>query len=124
MRGGIKNVSEQLADSSKRDSSQVIVGASRDFLNRRLRLRSDAEIDVSHQGENADYPSRGIFGLEYEVVSDVKLIAEQELSWGDDRDTQDTRFGVKARPWSGAEIATTLTQQQGENGQRLFATSL
>jgi len=119
---GLRAVREETQTQQQRDAAQLILGAARGFMNNKLVLRSQLELDVTG-GENTDYPSRAILGVEYEVVNDVRLIAEQELSWGDVRDTQDTRIGVRARPWKGADINSIVSRQQGENGDRLFATT-
>jgi hypothetical protein len=53
----------------------------------------------------------------------VRALLEQELTFGAARDTQDTRFGIEARPWSGADLRTSVQRQHGENAERLFATT-
>ena len=118
---GLRSVQEETQE-SERDATQLVLGAARGFFDKKLTLRSEAELDVSN-GDNTDYPSRAILGAEYKVLSDVSLIAEQELSWGDSRDTQDTRFGVRARPWSGTDVHSIVQRSQGEAAERLFATT-
>ncbi|XOV82293.1 MAG: hypothetical protein ACFHXK_15695 [bacterium] len=120
---GIQSVTEDTADGTSADATQLLFGAARNVYNNKLMLRADAELDVSGGTDNTDYPSRAIFGAEYEVFNEVNVIAEQELTWGDDRDTQDTRFGVRARPWTGGDLNSFVTRAQGENGSRLFATT-
>ena len=51
----------------------------------------------------------------------VNLIATQELTFGDNEDTQGTRLGIKATPWTGSEISTSVDRQYNENGSRVFA---
>lgn len=120
---GLQSVSEETASGDSADATQLLFGVAQNVYNNKFMLRADAEIDVSSGSGNTDYPSRAIFGAEYEVFNEVNLIAEQELTWGDDRDTQDTRFGVRARPWTGGDVNSFVTQAQGENGSRLFATT-
>ncbi len=122
VKGGLRHVAEENSAGDALDATQILLGASRAFARNKLTLRADAEIDVG-SSDNTDYPSRGILGAEYEVWSDVALIAEQELTWGAERDTQDTRFGVRARPWTGGDISSIVSRQHGENGERLFATT-
>ncbi|MCZ6712206.1 MAG: hypothetical protein O7B25_17725 [Gammaproteobacteria bacterium] len=119
---GLRNVREQVSVGKDRNADQLTLGAGRSFLNNRLLLRGDAELDLSG-GENTDYPSRAILGAEYKLTPAVSLIGAQEFSFADARDTQDTRLGVKARPWSGADINATLQRQLTENGERVFATT-
>ena len=120
---GLQSVSEETANGESADATQLLFGVAQNVYRNKLMLRADAELDVSSGSGNTDYPSRAILGAEFEVFNEVNLIAEQELTWGDDRDTQDTRFGVRARPWTGGDINSFVTQAQGENGSRLFATT-
>jgi hypothetical protein len=120
---GVQSVTENNSQGDSLDATQLIFGVARNFMRNKLVLRGDAEIDVSSGSGNTDYPSRGVFGAEYEIIKDVNLIAEQELTWGDDRDTQDTRIGVRARPWTGADLNSIVTRENGENGTRLYSTT-
>ena len=120
---GIQSVQEDTVSGDTQDATQLLFGVARNFMHNKLTLRSDAEVDISSGDGNGDYPSRAIVGAEYEIMSDVHLIAEQELTWGDARDTQDTRFGVRARPWTGADVNSIVTSERGENGDRLFSTT-
>lgn len=122
LRSGARLVREESADGQSRDATQLLLGGSRELLNGRLLLRTDAEVDFA-SAESADYPSRAIVGGEYELMRNFRLVVEQELSWADARETADTRIGFKSRPWAGADIGTTFTRQHGEEGNRLFATT-
>ena len=120
---GLRRVEERM-DGLRADSNLMTTSISRPFADGRMLLRADGEFDLGGgEGANTDYPSRALFGAEYEFSQGLALIAEQELSWNDLRDTQDTRFGVRSRPWNGAEASTNLERRQGENGERLFATT-
>jgi hypothetical protein len=120
---GVQAVRQDSPAAESADTNQITMGVSRAFMRNRLVLKGDAEIDVGSTGGNTDYPSRVILGAEYGLLADLDLILEQEFSWGDERDTQDMRFGVRSRPWAGADISSILSRQQGENGERLFATT-
>ena len=121
--GGLRLVRENTADGQDADGNQLTLSASRPLLDDRMLLRTDAEFELGGGSDSADYPSRAIVGAEYELFNGVAFIAEQELTWGDARDTQDTRFGVKARPWNGADLSSNLERRITENGERLFATT-
>ena len=121
-RGGLRSVREK-GEAGETEANQLLLGASRNFLNEKLSLRIDNEIDFSSGEDTTDYPSRTLLGAEYKLFNDVSLVAEQELSWADDRDTQDTRFGLRAKPWRGADVRSMMHREQGENGERLFATT-
>ena len=119
---GLRSVREEVDVGADRNANQVTLGAARNLLNNRLLVRGDAELDVSGS-ENTDYPSRTILGAEYQLASGVALIGEQEFSFGQLRDTQDTRVGVKARPWSGMDLSSSVQRRRTENSERLFATT-
>ena len=122
--GGLRSVREQVESGDNLNGTQVVLGASKTVAEGRMQLHANAEIDVdADDAENADYPTRLILGGDYLVRSGISLIAEQELTWGRARDAQDTRVGIKAQPWSGADFASTMTREHGENGERLFATT-
>ena len=121
-RAGARTLREDTQLNGNQSTSQILAGASQSLLNNKLVVRADAEIDATSNA-TTDYPSRGIIGAEYRLLHDVTLIAEQELTWGSERDTQDTRLGVRARPWQGSEINTMFTRQRGENADRLYATT-
>lgn len=87
-----------------------------------LKLRTSAEIAIDSANENVDYPSRYILGADYFVTPKVNLFAENEWTDGRDQDTQMARAGVRATPWSNAQINTAVNQETNENGLRSFAT--
>jgi len=119
---GLRGIRERAADGTERDSVQLTGGVGRGFYDDRLQLRSDLELGLG-DGGSADLPSRGVLGAELDVGRGVRLLAEQEFGWTDQRRTQDSRFGFESRPWPGAELSSMLGRQQTENGARLFATS-
>ncbi len=119
---GLRTVSETVAEGDTRDAQQVTLGISRNFLDDRLIMRGDAELALG-EDENTDFPNRSILGAEYVVSEDVSLIAEQEFTWGDTRNTQDSRVGVRARPWSGGDVSSMVAREMTENGERVFATT-
>gem|GEM_PF-537748 len=122
LQSGIQSVSETSPSGESLDAMQLLLGGSRSFLRNKLTVRGDAELDVS-SGDNTDFPSRAILGVEYEIRPEIALIGEQEFSWSETRRTQDSRFGIRARPWRGGEVSSILSAQDGENGGRLFATT-
>ena len=119
---GLRTVQEETA-LREAETTQVLAGVTGNFMQRRLQLRTDVELDMSKGEAAADYPSRLLLGAEYKIFGDVAIVAEQEFSYSDLRDTQDTRLGLRAKPWSGADIHTLVQQQSGEDGDRLFATT-
>ncbi len=121
---GVRAVREQAADGHDLDGNQLVLGASQDSLaGGKLKLHTTAELELERDADNTDYPDRVLAGAEYRLLDGLSVMGEQEFTFGDRRDTNDTRFGLLSRPWSGAEAATTLTRQHGEHGERLFATT-
>jgi uncharacterized repeat protein (TIGR01451 family) len=122
-RAGLRSVRESLPGGAQRRGDQLLGGVSRRLMNNRLTLRGDAEVGIGGGSEAADYPTRAIFGAELDLVSGITLIGEQEFTFADERDTQDTRVGLRMRPWPGADFNTSLERELTENGQRVFATT-
>ncbi|MCZ6888082.1 MAG: OmpA family protein [Gammaproteobacteria bacterium] len=120
--GSVRSVRERFADASDVRSNQLTAGISQGLAGGRARVRAYTEADVGGQGAT-DYPTRAVLGAEYDLVDGVSLVAEQELTWSQLRDTQDTRIGIKARPWSGTDVNATVERKMTENGERVFATT-
>ena len=121
---GVRALREQTAAGDEIRTEQLLVGASREFFDSRLLVRSDAEFSFSGgPGDSADFPSRAIAGLEYRLRRGFSVFAEQELTFGGLRDTQDTRVGFSGQPWVGGEVRTSIDREFSENGERVFATS-
>lgn len=120
---GLQQAAEQTPAGTRRQSNLVTFGAGSTLLGGRLLLRGDSELALGGDAEVRDYPSRATFGAEFDVWNDVTLIAEHELGFGADVDTQDSRFGVRARPWTGHRVESYLGRQMTESGERLFSTT-
>ncbi|MEX2328007.1 MAG: hypothetical protein WD558_09775, partial [Pseudomonadales bacterium] len=115
VRAAVDSSGEKVEDST---SQQLLVGASRGFG--RLRLRSDLELDLGSQAANKDFPNRLLLGGEYALTDDIRLFGQQELSFGDIENTQQSRFGVRSELWRGAQASTTVTREV-DDAQRLAA---
>ncbi|MEM7217254.1 MAG: hypothetical protein AAF515_02745 [Pseudomonadota bacterium] len=122
LRAGARIVNETAASGVERTSEQLLAGAGREFLDGRLSLRADGELALDGDG-TTDFPSRAIAGAEYRFAKGFSLFAEQELTFGGERDTQDTRVGLRGQPWLGADVHTRVDRSFSENGERLFATT-
>ena len=99
----------------------MLLGASRKFFGSDLVLRANAEVAVNDD-DNPDYPSRYILGGDYALTHRISLFAENEWTTGRDQDTQTNRIGMRAAPWSGASMSTTLNREVQENGIRSYST--
>lgn len=86
------------------------------------RVRLDGRYEQVIGGtDSRDFPTRALFGAEVDVLPTLTLIGTQELTFADDRDTQDTHVGARSKPWSGAALDAGVTERIGENQDRLFA---
>lgn len=123
LRGGFRFVRDHNQLDETRKSELLTLGASQDFLGRKLVLDADAEVALA-AGKDAsvDFPSRYRVGARYALTSDVRIILTHEIADGDTFSAQTTALGFDIVPWRGSRIATTLNQRAiGENGRRTFA---
>ncbi len=121
LRGGVRMAEDRYADGSTARSNQIIAGAGRQFLDNRLQLRLDHEQSIGDDNANLDYPTRTLFGTDYQLADPVRLFAEHEITQGQSFDSQSSRAGFKATPWQGGQVGSSVGHQIGENGDRLFA---
>lgn len=119
---GARTVEEHNAAGENGVARQLTLGASHSMLDDKLQLKSNAEIDVG-KGNSSDFPTRLLLEADYELMAGVQLLAEQELSWAKTRNTSDSRLGIEAQPWTGANINTAVQRSGGENGNRLLSTT-
>ena len=75
------------------------------MFDRRLRLRANAEVDVTGQAESVDFPNRLLLGVDYKLTPLTTVFGEQEFARGENLSANMTRVGLKTQPWAGAEIA-------------------
>ena len=103
------------------ESRQLTLGAKRAFLDRKLELSAKADISLGGMNDSVDFPTRLELGASYEINDAFRVVAAQEFTDGEDRDTSTTRVGFVTTPWSNAELTSTLNQSQiSEYGPRTF----
>ena len=120
-RAGVRYAEDTLADGSNATSVLGTVGGSWNTLNQRLTLRADHEQALFSKNDNVDFPTRTVFGADYQATKEILLFAQEELSYGDAADTNSTRVGIKATPWSGGSVSSAVVNDMNENGDRTFA---
>ncbi|MDH5611780.1 MAG: OmpA family protein [Gammaproteobacteria bacterium] len=103
------------------DSDLLLLGATTKLFDNKLRLRANSENALSSANASTDYPSRYIVGADYLLTPEIDLFAENEWTMGEMQDTEMTRLGVRATPWQGAQLNSSLTRDTLENGERTFA---
>jgi uncharacterized repeat protein (TIGR01451 family) len=117
---GLRQAEDRYADGTTDRSTQALVGAARRFMDNRLQLRINHE-QLLNSGGSADFPTRTILGGDVQLTDQAALFAEHEMTWNDNVHTQSSRAGLKAAPWTGGTVGTSLGREYAEDGERLFA---
>ncbi len=121
LRAGFRYASDELDGGTKTRSDQLTIGATCKLFSSSLRLRLDHHQSVGGRNANPDYPTCTIVGSDYDIGRNVMAFAEYEVTQGDHADTQASRFGLKATPWTGARVNSSLKRRFNEAGTRVFA---
>jgi len=101
--------------------TQLLYGASRNFIDGRLDLYTSGEVGLHGGDSNGDYGDRFLLGSDFKINDRVTIFAQNEFLWTDGQDSIDTRGGFRVTPWRGATVNTTYTHETMENGTRGFA---
>ena len=113
------HAADEFADGEVRESNLAELGVSQKFG--RLLVRATSSFELSKPAENADFPTSLVLGADYRIREGVALFAEYEDASGAQLDASMTRLGVRATPWSRAQINSSITSQDTEFGPRLFS---
>lgn len=117
----ITNFSDRLADGRKAGSTVLEGGVTQRSLDNRLELEASSSIALD-KTESIDLPARHRLGARYSITSNVKLVANYEISDGDVIHVRTARVGFEFAPWGGARIISSIGQQSiTEQGKRSFA---
>lgn len=120
---GVRAASE--TDGKGKDASvrQLVTGISYELLDKQLLLRASNELDMgSHaDGGSVSFPNRLILGFDYKLNPQTTLFAQHELARSGEIKADTTRVGLRTQPWTGGEVATSLGNQTGLDGGRLYA---
>ena len=103
------------------DSDLLLLGATTRLFDNKLNLRANSETALASADDSSDYPSRYIVGADYALTSAIELFAENEWTMGELQDTEMTRMGLRATPWQGANLQSSVSRDSQENGERTFA---
>jgi hypothetical protein len=120
-RFGLSHAEDKFEDSERITSDLAEVLLTQNMLDGDLKLRLSGSTELSGNASNLDYPTSYVFGADYRIIDDIDLVAEYEDASGEDLDATMTRLGVRATPWSRAQINSFLTNETTEFGPRLFA---
>ena len=118
---GLRMAEDRQGDGSVDRSRLLLAGVSRSLYADRLQLRVDHEQLIGGGDNSSAYPTRTVAGADFRLTDTVSLFGEQELTWGSDEDTQSTRAGVKATPWRGGQLGTSVGRDYAEASGRVFA---
>ncbi len=118
---GISYAEDEFTDGETRTSELAEVGVSQLMFGGRLTLRANASVGNDEDAENVDYPTSLLVGADYRLTDGVDLFAEWEDSSSRDIEATMTRVGVRATPWSRAQINSSVTNESTEFGPRVFA---
>ncbi|MBI4843744.1 MAG: OmpA family protein [Nitrospirae bacterium] len=122
IRSALRQVEDRLSDGTTNRLVQAALGGTVSMFNSRLMLRADREQSIGGDDESIDFPTKTILGADYLLSPPVTLFAEHEFTEGENIDTENSRAGMRARPWNGGSLNTVLTRQNAKDGTRVFAT--
>lgn len=117
---GFRHAGDKLGDGSVNSSDQVTMGGSWLTLDKRLTFRVDHDQSIG-SNNNASFPTRTTFGTDFKLSQKVTLFAQEEITNGSGEKTNTTSVGMKATPWEGGALNTSMGQNLNENGDRMFA---
>lgn len=117
---GLKYAKDKFEDRDSDDSVLATARASRYILDNKLQLRTNAEVALDNDS-SVDHPTRLLAGADYQLNEITELFTEHEYTHGEDQDSNTTRIGTRMKPWSQAEVSTSVEQQASEDGARLFS---
>ncbi|MGB5721353.1 MAG: OmpA family protein [Woeseiaceae bacterium] len=120
-RGGLVHAEDKFEDGERNSSDLVELGLSQRVFDGNVLLRVSGSTAISKDADNVDYPTQFVVGADYKVSDGIDVVAEYEDASGGGLDAQMTRVGVRAAPWSRAQLNSFLTNESSEFGPRLFA---
>jgi hypothetical protein len=118
---GVSYAEDEYTDGELRTSKLAEVGLGQKLFGGKLTLRANGSMEISGDAENVDYPTSFVVGADYRLIDGVDLFAEWEDSKSRDIEATMTRVGVRASPWSRAQVNTSVTNQSTEFGPRVYA---
>ena len=118
---GLRQVEDLATGGTADASTQLILGGARRFLDNRLQTRLAHEQSIAGNNASADFPTRTILGADYKIAEPITAFVEHEITRGEEQDTQSSRAGLKATPWIGGQVGSSVGRQSGEDGERVFA---
>jgi len=118
---GLVHAEDEQDSGETHKSDLAELGISQKVLDGKLNLRVNGSTALSDSAGNVDFPTQYVVGADYRLTDGMDFVAEYEDASGQDLDASMTRLGVRATPWSRAQISSFLTNETTEFGPRLFA---
>ena len=112
---------DEAPDGTERESTLATAGLSQSVFDDRFVLRLSGELPLGGDDAVVDYPSRILAGVDWKLNASSTAFVEHEIADGASIDSEMTRIGLRATPWTRAQIDTSVGQQTTEFGPRLFA---
>lgn len=103
---GLRHV-QDVADAGGADavSDQILVSASRAFLDGRLRLRLAREQTLDTSAASLEFPTRTVLAAEYDLRGVGTVFGVHEELEGRDYSGALNRIGLRGAPWAGADFS-------------------
>ena len=117
---GLRLANETGAAGAATSTRQLIGGVGYDLLDKRLTLRASTELDIAGQAIGPTYPNRLIVGADYRLTPQTTFFAQHELARSTALQADTTRVGLRTQVWAGGEVASSVGNQAGTDGQRLY----
>ncbi|MBI4746134.1 MAG: OmpA family protein [Deltaproteobacteria bacterium] len=121
LRAGLRHAEDTLGDGDVNSSDQITTGGSFRLMDDRLTVSLQHDQSLMRKNGNGDFPTRTTLGADYKLNDTAILFVAEEFTQGEAADSETTRIGLKASPWSGGQVSSSVLQQYSENGVRLFS---
>jgi uncharacterized repeat protein (TIGR01451 family) len=117
---GVRTAQESDGKGKEASVRQLIGSVAYEVPDTALTLRTSTELDVGSQGESVAFPNRVTLGIDYKLNPQLTLFAQQEFARSGELKADTTRVGLRMRPWTGGEVLSSLGNQTGTDGGRIY----
>ena len=129
IKAGLRHSNESLDNASVNNTTTsditnntLLLGAAYTNNNKKIRLRTDLEKNLTSDVGSEINPDRFTVGLDVNLGKGFTVFAEHETTDNGKLKTHNNRVGISKDLWKGAKGRTTYTQQRTDQGQHNFAT--
>ncbi|HBS36369.1 MAG TPA: hypothetical protein DEA50_15030 [Parvularcula sp.] len=119
---GLRGVREAPQTGPEREGLFVTASARQRFEKLGLSLRAGREQAVAGDDASAHFPTRTNFGFDQRLFDGFTLSATHEILSGDAVSQSNTTVGLKAEPWTGADLTLAGDRITQDTGERIGAT--